>query len=138
VVYAAYPDAADERFSEPGYSALEVREEPTGVGMVAFTAREFAGAVLLEWQTAFEVDTLGFHIWREADGRRARVTSEMVPAALWRRNPSAIGAGGTYSWRAEPANTGRMPGLPVRYWLEEITLDGRHLLHGPVEPVRMR
>ncbi|MCX8037280.1 MAG: hypothetical protein N3D11_09605, partial [Candidatus Sumerlaeia bacterium] len=69
-----------------------------------------------------------------------------IPAA-WldlTRVPSTAGA--AYTWCDETANlpptagtgaihscTGGTTALHCRYWLEEITLDGRHRFHGPAE-----
>jgi hypothetical protein len=104
----------------------------TAVELASFTASQSAEGVLLEWTTGYEVDNLGFNIYREAEGKRARITPRIVAgSALLAGSGTALTAGRQYRW-FDPA-----PGtkVPIHYWLEEIDLDGKVTLHGPVTPV---
>ena len=51
---------------------------PTAVKLSSFTATRLGGRVLVQWQTGYEVDNLGFRVYREAGGQRMRVTPSLV------------------------------------------------------------
>ncbi|HXG68019.1 MAG TPA: C25 family cysteine peptidase, partial [Blastocatellia bacterium] len=96
-----------------------------------FTAVEDGGGVLLSWQTGYEVDNLGFNIYREVDGRRARINPAIVAGSALLAGPGGVlTAGGAYAWRdRSPGKKGN-----VAYWLEDIDLNGASAWHGPVTP----
>jgi hypothetical protein len=65
--------------------------------MKSFTARQKDDHVLLQWRTAYEVNTLGYHVYREENGELLRLTPELVAgSALFAAN--ALPAGNAYSW----------------------------------------
>ena len=77
--------------------------------------------MLLRWRSGSETGLLGFHLYRQAEGARARVNRALVAAR-------GGAAGRAYTFRDRlPRGTGQ-----VRYWLEELRLDGSRVLHGPV------
>ncbi len=41
----------------------------TAVRLTAFDATRYDRGVLLQWRTGYEIDNLGFHVYREIDGR---------------------------------------------------------------------
>ena len=91
-----------------------------------FEAAASASGAALRWRTAYESDNLGFNLYREEGGRRARINPELVAgSALIAGQGVAMGAGNSYSW-FDPA--GR-PGST--YWLEDLDLDGTRTMHGP-------
>ena len=47
---------------------------PTLVELIAFSATGYAEGVLLAWQTGYEVDNLGFRLYRD-DGHQRRSSS---------------------------------------------------------------
>lgn len=55
---------------------------PTLVNLVSFTATPSRNGILLEWETASEIDNAGFHIWRSdtAEGTYTQITNELIPA----------------------------------------------------------
>ncbi len=68
--------------------------------------------MLARWRTASELDTLGFHVYREVSGRRVRVDRKHVPAR---------GASGrTYSYLDRTAPRRKA----LRYWIQVVNLDG--------------
>lgn len=79
-------------------------------------ARSGAG-VVVRWRTASELHTLGFHVYREVNGRRVRITQRLV---------SAKGQG-RYSYLDDRAPRGKL----LRYWIQELGLDGSRRWHGP-------
>ena len=106
----------------------------TAVELVSFAASQSAEGVLLEWATGYEVDNLGFNIYREVAGKRARITPQMVAgSALLAGSGTALTAGRQYIW-FDPAPGGEGN---LHYWLEDIALNGRVTLHGPVTPAQI-
>jgi len=112
--------------------ALTGPHNSTAVEMVSFAANQYGSTVLLEWRTGYEVDNLGFHIYRDEGGRLERVTPELVAgSALLAGAGTKLTAGGAYSWwDVLPPGAGK-----VQYWLEDVDLNGKRARHGPVEPV---
>jgi hypothetical protein len=85
--------------------------------------------VLIAWQTEYEVDNLGFHVYREQAGERVRLTPGLVAgSALLVDARTELVAGHSYAWWDEPGP--RLVGED--YWLEELDLDGSRRWHGPV------
>ena len=97
---------------------------PTLVELVAFSAVWNAEAVLVQWETTTEIDTVGFDVWRseERDGEYTRITDSIIPA--WGGPVSGAG----YSLE----DTGVSPGTEYWYELEDIESDGSSTFHGPV------
>lgn len=99
----------------------------TAVDEVTGTATEYDGGVLLEWQTGFEVNNLGFNIYREESGKRQMVSREMVAGSALLTGPDiAVNSGASYSWWDAGAK-----GTNTSYWIEDIDLGGKSVLHGP-------
>jgi hypothetical protein len=97
---------------------------PTAVGLSSFDASGADGAVLLSWQTATELDNLGFHLYRSssADGPWERITSSLIPGL------GSSPTGTTYSFR----DRGVTNGQTYYYELEDVETTGRTERHGPV------
>lgn len=95
---------------------------PLAVSFRSLAARATGQGMRVSWRTASEVDSLGFHVYREAKGRRVRVTRTLIPAK----------DRGLYSFvdRRTPRGT------RVRYWVQEIELDGSRTWHGPTRFLR--
>lgn len=105
------------------------RTGPTEIDLASFAARAFDNGVLLEWQTGYEVNNLGFNIYRDVYGRRARITSQLLAgSALVAGVGTSMTAGRSYAWA--DLSPGDIRG--AKYWLEEIDLNGKSRLHGPV------
>jgi len=98
--------------------------EPTMAKLTDFSAQVTGGHILLKWETASEVDNVGFHIWRSlsADGSYERLTPILIPA---KGGPSF---GASYEWIDDNA----LFGLTYFYKLEDIEHDGDNEFHGPV------
>lgn len=105
----------------PTLDAGLISNTPTAVQLLSFSAAQSEGGVLIEWKTASEQNSLGFAIWRSADGTRenaVRLTSELIVAQ---------GANSSYSW----LDSGAEQGAHYSYWLEELELDGSSHFYGP-------
>src|SRR3989449_366877 len=86
--------------------------------------------VELHWRTSCEADHLGFHIYREEQGQRTRITPALIAgSALKGHAGTVLTAGQSYSWwDVLPLKSGSL-----RYWLEELDLKGRRTWHGPID-----
>ncbi|HJQ25362.1 MAG TPA: C25 family cysteine peptidase, partial [Blastocatellia bacterium] len=101
---------------------------PTAVRLEAFAARaDDSGKVYLQWQTGYEVDNLGFNLYREAGGQRTRVNPSLIAgSALIAGQDTVLSAGEIYSW-VDEGNSDQA----ASYWLEDVDLNGAASLHGP-------
>ncbi|MEJ5198972.1 MAG: choice-of-anchor Q domain-containing protein, partial [Anaerolineae bacterium] len=94
---------------------------PTAVMLHFFTANVAGSKVALEWQTAAEVDVVGFHVYRAtaAAGLYTRITAGLIPA----QGDALSGA----AYRYVDA-----PGYGTFYYqLEAVHADGSATRHGP-------
>lgn len=100
---------------------------PTAVRLTRFDAVSYADGVQLSWDSGFEVNNLGYHVYREQNGKRTRVTPSVVAgSALTVGQGSRLTAGYSYSW-FDPQGT-----PDAVYSLEAIDLDGSRQWAGPI------
>jgi len=120
------PESLTPGFPNTGDNATYVtglRNELLLCELSGFTATSLSDRILLQWQTASELDNAGFHLWRgdRADGFHARITDAMIPA----EGGPAWGAEYAYEdWDVEPGTT-------YFYQLEDIDTAGVRTFHGP-------
>ena len=91
---------------------------PTAVDLVSFEATASDGGVELRWETASELDNLGFHVYRSTaqQGPYERITASLIPGL----GSSPVGA--SYVYR----DVGLVAGVTYHYTLEDVeTTDGR-------------
>lgn len=103
---------------------VSITGTPAAIDLVAFAAEPAAGAVIVRWETAGEVDTNGFHLYRATTGARedaVRVTSAMIPA----KGPN----GGEYEY----TDTAVVAGVTYFYWLIEVENNAEAAEYGPVQ-----
>ena len=94
------------------------------LGYFAWQGRQGA-AVVIEWSTASEMDTAGFHLYRgeSSAGPFERITPDLIPAS-----PDPL-AGGDYAYTDRQV----LPGHVYFYQLEEVEMDGEASRNGPIE-----
>ncbi|MGB9177699.1 MAG: C25 family cysteine peptidase, partial [Pyrinomonadaceae bacterium] len=103
---------------------------PPEVRLSSFTAKSYQGGVVIEWRSGFELDNLGYNIYRVKNGRRTRINAEIIAgSALFAGQGNALHAGRSYVWR-DAQGTG-----DALYYLESINLTGEHQSYGPITPV---
>jgi hypothetical protein len=111
---------------------------PSAVTLVSFTASAYDNGVLVRWQTGMEVENLGFRVYREQAGQRVRVTPDIVAgSALIAGARTRMTAGNSYGWwDGGISDCGSRSGdcLDLKYWLEDIDLDGKTTEYGPIAP----
>lgn len=97
----------------------------------SFSATQYDAGTVLSWKTGFEVDNLGFNVYREVSGQRTLVNSSLIAGSALVAGPKvALTAGNSYTW------TDYVGGASARYYLEEIDLAGRSVTYGPYTPTR--
>lgn len=89
---------------------------PTAVTVLGLSAAMVEGHVWLHWQTASELDCIGFVIYRSPSpqerGERLTEISAQAPGSP---------AGATYAWQdPEPLTIGSPPAVTYYYWLDVI------------------
>ena len=102
---------------------------PTAAQLSSFTATGTeTGRVLLAWQTGFEVDNLGFNLYRDDGGKRVRLNRQMLAGSALLAGPGLnLRAGHSYSlWDGLPLSK------DAQYWLEDVSIDGHSTWHGPI------
>lgn len=120
LVEAKY-DGVSARFITP-----IVMEPPTAIELAAFAATVNADStVTLNWTTASELDTMGYHVYRSADPYATMETAERVSAELIAATASA-GSGATYQFTDAPASG------TWYYFLSDVETSGVAGWHGPV------
>jgi parallel beta-helix repeat protein len=103
---------------------------PTAVRLASFTATAYEQDVLLHWQTGYEVDNLGFNIYREQNGIRTCITPQLIAGSALLTGPgTSLMSGFSYNWADSPPAGGK----GVRYWLEDVDLNGKSAWAGPFE-----
>ncbi len=95
---------------------------PIAIELASFSASQQNNGVLLQWQTAMEINCAGFFLHRSASKREnyTTITEQMIPAANVR-------SGQTYTFFDTP------PAMQNYFYkLEEISLDGQRSFYGPI------
>jgi hypothetical protein len=108
-----------------GNLSLSIDLIPTAVELVSFEAIPKARGIRIAWETASEIDTLGFNLYRaeSLDEVPTRLNDSLIPAGA----PGSPG-GESYTWLDRPVEAGHT----YFYWLEDVDLSGRATRHGPV------
>jgi hypothetical protein len=84
--------------------------------------------VSVRWRTGFETDNLGFNVYREENGKRLRVNSQLIAgSALMVGAGTSLGAGKSYAW-FDSALASRS----AQYLIEAVDLNGESTWYGPV------
>lgn len=102
---------------------------PTAVKLLGFWVEAHGDTLVVFWETATEMDTLGFHLYRSESGAQAsyhRLNEGLIPA-----QGAGGGGGARYQW----ADTTARPGARYFYLLEDVDSYGQATAHGPVEGI---
>jgi len=99
---------------------------PTEARLRETSANAYGDGVLVRWRTGFEVDNLGFRLYRDDGAGRTLVTPSLVAGSALTAGPGvALGAGNSYSW----LDAGGKPSSA--YYLEDVSTDGQMNVTGP-------
>lgn len=102
-----------------GAYAWPLPKTPTAVRVSSFSANAARRAVTLSWRTAAEIDTLGFNVWRDTNGKGVKVNRSLVAAKRQTR-------GATYRLVDRQAR----PGVSYAYRLQAVSTTGARAWHG--------
>ena len=98
---------------------------PTAVDLIRFEGSVAPDGILIEWETAMEMDHLGFNLYRMTtqEGLWTPLNPELIPAQV-------IGSpmGAVYTF----ADTDVEPGETYLYRLEDVDVNGKVTSHGPI------
>jgi hypothetical protein len=118
--------------SVDAYGAVPLNPASTTTGPVTtLTAAPSKGGNVIRLKTARDVNNLGFHVYREQNGRKVRLNPALLAgSALLAGADTVLVAGSSYSWLDD------LPGrqAAASYWVEEIDIKGKHTWHGPAVP----
>jgi len=108
-----------------GIAGEVATDSHTEAAIVSLQATDNCPGTLIAWQTGYEIDALGFNVYREQDGQRVLLNASLLPA-------KGIAGGGGFSYQftdavsADPSRT---------YWVEEVRFSLATDLYGPVGPI---
>ena len=120
---AAAPRAAVE------FDQIYFTIAPTAAKMSGFTAKSSNKRIELQWTTGFEVNNLGFNLYRDHRGKRIPINPSIIAGSALMAAPGiAMTAGNSYSW-IDPAGTSDSV-----YYLEDIDVNGTRTMRGPIIP----
>jgi hypothetical protein len=99
---------------------------PTAVELVSFHARANKLAIVLRWETATEIDNLGFNLYRAdaLEGPRTQLNAGLIPS----QTPPGSPVGSVYKYRDRTF----VRGVTHYYWLEAVDVYGHGEFYGPV------
>jgi hypothetical protein len=105
---------------------------PTAVELLWLDATGQAGYIELGWETASEVDNLGFNLCRaiQTDGPMTKINAELIPSLV----APGSSDGAVYSFRDRGAKRDRT----YYYWLEVADIYGHAELQGPLSARRVK
>jgi hypothetical protein len=98
---------------------------PTAVTLARFEVMPHGNTILVAWETATELDNVGFNLYRgeTSDGPWVRLNTELIPA----QQPGTV-IGAVYEWLDADVT----PGVTYYYSLEDVDTKGVSTFHGPV------
>jgi subtilisin family serine protease len=109
-----------------GWGRVQLGPTPTAVELLGFHAALETESVHVTWQTAAEIDLLGFNLYRSTrpDGEFVRLNEDLILPHI-----PGSSFGGEYTWLDEDVE----PGNTYFYLLEDRDVSGLLTTWGPVE-----
>jgi hypothetical protein len=109
--------------------SLTITTSTTEARVETFTATPFSDdRMQIHWQTGYEVDNLGFNIYRERKAERNKLNPSLIAGSALLVGPgTALTAGRSYVWWDDEASGGE----EARYWLEAVDLNRQRTWQGP-------
>lgn len=107
------------------YSLFAILVILGGVALVVYGVILYRSpSILIEWQTATEIDTIGFNLYRadQIEGPYQKLNASLIPAA---DDPLR---GGSYHY----VDANLMPNRIYYYQLEDVDIQGKTTRHEPI------
>ncbi|HUT71646.1 MAG TPA: C25 family cysteine peptidase [Desulfatiglandales bacterium] len=128
--YSAYsnePEGNGDQVNMGAYgNSIEASKSgaATAISLLSFTATGDGPSVLVAWETAQEIDNMGFYLYRATSrgGPYTRLTDKLIPGLF----SSVLGK--EYSYE----DTDVTPGKLYYYKLEDLDAHGISTFHGPI------
>ena len=107
------------------YTASFTLNNPTAIVLSSFGATPQSEGIRITWETAMELQNLGFNLYRGESftGPWVKLNAALIPA----QNPGAT-FGASYEW----LDTAVTPEVTYFYRLEDVSVGGASTFHGPV------
>ena len=126
----------DNAPGSPAYSPVglvtngEVEDYIAPLGTLSVTLNDFSAVCqdetpLIRWETASEVDTQGFNLYRGVTA--GAWDTQLNPTMILAQNPGNT-QGGSYQW----VDTTALPDVEYFYWLQDVAFNNATGLHGPI------
>jgi hypothetical protein len=106
-------------------TAVPLLSVQASVGLLFFRAVAGSDFIRLEWETAQELDNLGFNLYRGLSGDfedAQKLNSSLIPSQ------SGGATGAFYEWPDSNVESG----ILYTYWLEDIDINSNSTVHDPV------
>jgi hypothetical protein len=122
--YYYWLEAVDSTGATELYGPVSAELVVPVVDLISFTATGAAKSITLDWETASEIDNMGFNLYRATaeDGERTKLNAELLPPG----SPD----GAQYEFVDDDKKLRN--NATYYYWLEAVDAQGRTQLHGPV------
>jgi len=105
------------------------------VKLQSFDAVSNGEKVQLRWVSGYEIENIGYNIYREIGGKKKLITPAPVAgSALQIGAKEAMTAGSSYIWFDTLPKKHSIEN--VSYWLEDVDIYGKATLYGPITPLR--
>jgi len=103
---------------------------PTSVDLLGFEAWPEGRELHIQWETANEIDNMGFNLYRStsSEGKRTKLNDVLIATLA----PPGSPFGAAYEYIDEHIRDRQ----PYFYWLEDVDIYGHATLHGPVTGTR--
>jgi hypothetical protein len=103
---------------------IEESSPQTVVNLINFTAKGEGNSVKVAWETAQEIDNMGFNLYRAESpaGPYTRLNESLIPGSTFSVK------GKKYSYMDSSVTRGKL----YYYRLEDINVRGKKTLHGPI------
>jgi peptidase C25-like protein len=104
----------------------------TEVRLTSLTADRYNSGVLVQWRTGYEIDNVGFNVYRDLGGVKTKINGSLVTGSALQAGQGAIVASQHAYARWDTDAAAGEPG--VTYFVEDVEFHGRRTMHGPVTP----
>jgi hypothetical protein len=103
-------------------------QTPTAAKLSSLHATVYQNGTQVTWQSGYQAHNLGYRVYRQTEGGpKVMVSPDLIAGSSLFVGPRAsLVAGRSYSWWDVPSAPGTL------YWIEELDLNGRKTLHGPI------
>jgi hypothetical protein len=100
--------------------------DPTAITLVSFDAMPQGDAIIITWETASEINNLGFDLFRaeSPEGPQVQLNQDLIPSQA----PGSP-TGATYDYLDQTVT----PDVVYYYWLEDVDIYGTRTRHGPIQ-----